>query len=216
MCAAVAYASSPARRPIAVGLSRFPTVTETFILREITEMERQGQPVRLVPLIRETPPVIHDAAKPWIARALYTRWVSPAILLANLATLAKHPIHYLRILGRVFAGTSRKMLPATLAIFPKSVYLARQLASEGIDHLHAHYASIPTTMALLVAQFAPVSFSFTVHAFDIQGDRSLLAWKIREARFIRSISDLNKRFLEFHYPEARGKVEVVHVGIDPD
>ncbi|HEX6203188.1 MAG TPA: O-antigen ligase family protein, partial [Thermoanaerobaculia bacterium] len=31
------------RRPVAVLLSRFPLVTETFILREVGEMERQGQ-----------------------------------------------------------------------------------------------------------------------------------------------------------------------------
>jgi glycosyltransferase involved in cell wall biosynthesis len=72
-------------------------------------------------------------------------------------------------------------------------------------------------MALIVANFAPITFSFTVHAFDIQGDRSLLGWKLREARFVRSISELNKRFLERLYPDdARGKIEVVHVGIDPD
>src|SRR5947207_11260508 len=32
--------------PVAVLMSRFPSVTETFILREMIEMERQGMPVR--------------------------------------------------------------------------------------------------------------------------------------------------------------------------
>jgi hypothetical protein len=50
------------RRPVAVLLSRFPLVTETFILREIEEMERQGQPVVLVPLLREKAAVIHREA----------------------------------------------------------------------------------------------------------------------------------------------------------
>src|ERR1044071_2849864 len=50
---AAAGSSAPARRAIAVLLSRFPLVTETFILREIEELERQGQAVRLVPLMRE-------------------------------------------------------------------------------------------------------------------------------------------------------------------
>ena len=36
------------------------------------------------------------------------------------------------------------------------------------------------------------------------------------ARFIRSISDFNRRFLERLYPaEATGKIEVIHVGIEP-
>ena len=53
------------RPPVAVLLSRFPLVTETFILREVVEMERQGQPVRLVPLLREVTPTVHREAEPW-------------------------------------------------------------------------------------------------------------------------------------------------------
>ena len=206
------------RRTIAVGLSRFPTVTETFILREVTEMERQGQPVQLVPLIRENPPVVHDAAKPWVERALFTPWISPAILAANLSVFVRNPLRYLGTILRLKLGTLKapKTLLGTLGIFPKSVWLARRLAREGVRHIHVHYASHPATMALIVSKFAPITYSFTVHAFDIQGDRSLLDWKIRESRFVRSISQFNKRFLEGLYPDdARGKIEVIHVGIEP-
>ncbi|HEY0370932.1 MAG TPA: glycosyltransferase family 4 protein [Thermoanaerobaculia bacterium] len=217
MTAALAYAPQQQRRTVAVGLSRFPTVTETFILREVTEMERQGQPVRLVPLIKENPPVVHDAAKPWTQRALYTPWLSPTIALANLEAFVRKPLRYLGTLAKIIRGTSPKMLLGTLAIFPKSVWLAQQLVHEGVQHLHVHYASHPATMALIVSRFAPITFSFTVHAFDIQGDRSLLDWKIAEAQFVRSISQYNKRFLEGLYPkEAQNKIEVVHVGIEPD
>jgi Glycosyltransferase len=205
-------------RAIAVGLSRFPTVTETFILREVTEMERQGQPVRLVPLIREHPPVVHDAAKPWMQRALFTPWLSLQIALANLGAFICYPLRYTTTLLRIILGTLKapKTLLGTLGIFPKSVFLARQLAREGVKHIHVHYASHPSTMALIVSKFAPITYSFTVHAFDIQGDRSLLDWKIRESRFVRSISQFNKRFLEGLYPrDAKGKIEVIHVGIEP-
>ncbi|HUR82775.1 MAG TPA: glycosyltransferase family 4 protein [Thermoanaerobaculia bacterium] len=202
-----------------MGLSRFPTVTETFILREVTEMERQGQPVRLVPLIRENPPVVHDAAKPWMQRALFTPWLSLRIALANLGAFICYPLRYTSTLLGIILGTLKapKSLIGMLGIFPKSVFLARQLATEGVKHIHVHYASHPATMALIVSKFAPITYSFTVHAFDIQGDRSLLDWKIRESRFVRSISQYNKRFLEGLYPkDAHGKIEVIHVGIEPD
>src|SRR5687768_2143820 len=119
-------------RPIAVVLSRFPTVTETFILREFVEMERQGQPVRLVPMIKETPPFIHDAAQPWTDRALYTPFVSPAILAANVRAFFKRPLHYLGVLAKLIAGTIHKpgRLIRTLALFPKSVLLAEKLTAE--------------------------------------------------------------------------------------
>lgn len=220
--AELASTAAPAQRAqtasLGVLLSRFPTVTETFILREVDEMERQGQRVRLVPMLKETPAVVHDAARPWTARALYTRYLSPAIALANLRALIRQPIRYLSLFLRLIAGTVTHpaTLLRTIAVFPKSVYLAQQLSREGVRHVHAHFATHPTTMALIIASLSDITFSFTVHAHDIQIDRSLLGWKLRETRFVRSISDYNKRFLEDLYPQAHGKIMVVHVGIEPE
>ena len=204
--------------PVAVLLSRFPTVTETFILREVDEMERQGQSVVLVPMLRENPPVVHDAAKPWTARALYTRYVSPAIFAANLRAFFKQPARCVSLFARLVAGTITRpgTLARTIAVFPKSVYLAERLPREGVRHVHAHFATHPSTMALIISSLSDITFSFTVHAHDIQLDRSLLGWKLRETRFVRSISDYNKRFLEKLYPQAHGKIMVVHVGIEPE
>jgi hypothetical protein len=160
------------RPPLAVLVSRFPLVTETFILREIIEIERQGQPVVLVPMIRETPVVVHEAAKPWVERALYTPW------------MFRVPLRTLPLLLRLVAGTLRRpgTLLRTLALFPKSVWLARELERRGVRHIHAHFATHPTTMALIIAALTKIPFSFTVHAHDIQLDRSLLRWKIRGRR----------------------------------
>ncbi len=215
-----AAASLPQKRPaVAVLMSRFPTVTETFILREMIEMERQSQPVRLVPMLREDPPVVHEEAKPWTSRALYTSYLSGAIVAANLRTLVRRPFTYLSLLARLIGGTITRpgTLARTVAIFPKSVYLAQELQRERLKHIHAHYATHPATMALIVSKLSDITFSFTVHAHDIQVDRSLLRWKLRETRFVRSISDYNKRFLERLYPEETrgGKIIVVHVGIEP-
>jgi colanic acid/amylovoran biosynthesis glycosyltransferase len=212
-----APAHDPHTRPVAVLLSRFPTVTETFILREVDEMERQGQRVRLVPMLQEHPPVIHDAALPWTTRALYTSYLSLPIVLANLRTLLRRPARYLSLFARLVAGTIARpgTLFRTVAVFPKSVYLAEKLSGEGIRHVHAHFATHPSTMALIIASFSNITFSFTVHAHDIQLDRSLLGWKLSETRFVRSISGYNQRFLEELYPQARGKIMVVHVGIEP-
>lgn len=210
--------SSPARRTVAVLMSRFPTVTETFILREMIEMERQAQPVRVVPMIRENPRVIHEAAKPWVGRALYTPFLSLPIVRANLRTMLRRPLRYFGLLARLKLGTltSPEVFARTLAVFPKSVYLAEQLTREGIRHVHAHYATHPSTMALIIASLSDITFSFTVHAHDIQVNRALLRWKLRETRFVRSISDFNRRFLEQLYPaEAAGKIDVIHVGIEP-
>src|SRR5437764_5146518 len=121
--------SQPQPSPVAVLMSRFPSVTETFILREMIEMERQGMPVRVVSMIQETPPVLHDAVKPWIPRALFTPFFSPGVTAANSRMLARRPLGYLGLLARLVAGTIAHPLTLlkTLAIFPKSVAIAEQL-----------------------------------------------------------------------------------------
>lgn len=205
-----------ARRAVAVLLSRFPAVTETFILREVAEMERQGQPVLLVPLIRDEPDVVHAQAAPWAERALYTPFVSPEILAANLRALRRSPKAYLSALVLVLSRTwtSWNLFLRSVALFPKSVYLAERLTSEGIRHVHAHFATHPATMALVISRLSGISFSITAHAHDIFVRRHLLREKIREARFVRVISDFNRRYLIDRYPdEAGGKLVVIHVGV---
>ena len=206
-----------ARRAIAVMVSRFPLITETFILRELIELERRGQPVLLVPMLRETPQVVHDEAKPWVGRAFYTPYVSVAIAAANLRALRRRPLRYLGLLAGLVAGSLRSpnVLARTIAIFPKCIYVAEELQAQGIKHIHAHFATHPATMAMIVSELTGIGFSITAHAHDIFVDRTLLGMKLRRAKFIRAISKFNRRFLADLYPEAASKIEVIHVGIDP-
>ena len=199
-------------------LSRFPLITETFILREIIELERQGQPVLLVPLLKLTPAVTHHEASAWTKRALYTPFLSAEILRANLRMLRRRPWPYVALLGRIATGTiaSPNFFVRSLALFPKSVFLAERLEREGIRHLHAHYATHPTTVALIASTLTGMTFSFTVHAHDIFVRRHLLRWKLEAASFVRAISQFNREFLTRHYHEALvRKVQVIHVGINP-
>jgi len=213
-----AAADGPAvRRPIAVLVSRFPLITETFILREISELERQGQPVVLVSMIEEHPEVMHREAVPWHGRAIYTPFFSPAIAAAFGRALVRQWRILLPLIGWIVAESIHRpvTLFKSLLVVPKCAYLATQLRSESVSHLHAHFATHPTTMALVISKLTGIPFSFTVHAHDIFVDRTHLRRKVREALFVRSISRFNKLFLERLYPrEAHGRIEVVHVGIE--
>jgi glycosyltransferase involved in cell wall biosynthesis/O-antigen ligase/aminoglycoside phosphotransferase (APT) family kinase protein len=212
-------AGPPEVRPsVAVLLSRFPLITETFILREIIEMERQGQPVLLVPLLKETPAVVHREAMPWTKQALYTPFLSADIVRANLRMMRRRPCQYVATLWRIGMGTvaSPDFFIRSLALFPKAVFLAERLEREGIRHLHAHYATHPATVALIASALTGMTFSFTVHAHDIFVRRSLLRWKLEAASFVRAISQFNREFLARRYPAALvRKVQVIHVGINP-
>jgi colanic acid/amylovoran biosynthesis glycosyltransferase len=207
------------RQPVAVVVSRFPKITETFILREIEALERLGQPVRLVPLLEHRDPVVHPRALPWVEEALYTPFLSGPILRENLAALREGPAYYLRTLLRVVIGSASglRALAGAVTLFPKAVYLGRRLADEGVGHVHAHFATHPATVAHVASAFSGIPYSFTAHAHDIflASSRPLLGSKIRAAAFVRTISDYNRRFLEARYPTARDRMHVIHMGLDP-
>ena len=207
------------RTGIAVIVMRFPRIDETFILREITELERHGQPVLVVPLLPGGERVVHEEAKSWVKRALYTPLLSASIVRSNLKVFLKTPLAYLRLLVRLLATTIVRpsTMIRTLALFPKSVHLSTVLKRLGIKHVHAHFASHATTVAYIISSLGNITYSFTVHGPDVFVHRVLLKEKIAGAKFIRAISLFNKAFLCGLYPTlTEGKIFVVHSGVNPD
>lgn len=207
------------RTAIAVLMTHFPRIDETFILREINELERHGQPVVVVPLVRLPARVVHEEAKPWMRRALFTPLLDAAIVASNLRTFVRDPLRYLRLLFTIVLRTLWR--PSTLlrsvALFPKAVHLARVLPAMGIRHMHAHFASHATTAAWVISSLSGVTYSFTVHGPDVFVHRLLLREKIAGAKFVRCASVFNKAFLTGLYPDiSRGKLEVVRTGVNPE
>jgi colanic acid/amylovoran biosynthesis glycosyltransferase len=207
------------RDTIGVLVSRFPVLNETYILREINELERHGQPIVLVPLIRHHDGVMHEEAKPWLRRALYTPLLSGAIAMANVRRFLAGPGAYLKLFFKVTAHSILRpsILLRTMAMFPKSVWLAEELPRMGVRHVHAHFATNAAMMAYIISSFSDVTYSFTVHGPDIFVQRLFLREKLRRAKFIRAVSTFNKAFLTGLFPEETGdKVEVVHLGVNPE
>src|SRR5437762_12602059 len=78
------------RSQLAYLVSKFPAITETFILREIIELERQGLSPTLYTIRHEHPEVVHDDANPWIERLHVADYGAPATWSANLLTFLAH------------------------------------------------------------------------------------------------------------------------------
>ncbi|HEX8148582.1 MAG TPA: glycosyltransferase [Pyrinomonadaceae bacterium] len=207
------------RAHVAYIMSRFPLLTETFILREMLELERQGASLLVLPLLRARQAVRHAEVERLRAEVHYTPFVSPAIVAANLHFLLRSPARYLRLLWAVLRGNfgSANLFFGALGVFPKSVYFARLVRARGVGHVHAHFATHPALSALVVSELSGASFSFTAHAHDIFLHELMLAEKVRRARFVVSISEFNKRYiLERARGVAADKIEVVRCGIEPE
>ena len=85
-------ATNDVRPCVAYIMSRFPKLTETFVLDEILELERRGIRVEVFPLWREPAKVIHQDARPIVERAHFTPTIDLQILGDNLLQLTRTPV----------------------------------------------------------------------------------------------------------------------------
>jgi colanic acid/amylovoran biosynthesis glycosyltransferase len=203
---------------IAYVMSRFPLLSETFILREMIEMEKLGYQIALYPLICQDQPVVHADAKKWIPRANCIPFFSAAILLENLRVLITKPVLFFSLLIRIIWGnrSSLDFLIKGLLLFPKAVYAAKQMKLDGIEHIHAHYATHPALKSWIIHKLTGITYSITIHSHDIYDCHAMLAPKLRDAAFLAPISEYNIKYLENLLGGwVREKCHIVHCGIDP-
>jgi colanic acid/amylovoran biosynthesis glycosyltransferase len=208
------------RRPrLAYLVSKFPTVTETFILREIIELERLGLTPALYTIRREHPEVVHDDAIPWLERLRVAPYASPGLWIANLITFLANPLLYIGLLMltiRELWGEWHLMVRDVAGFF-KAVAFARMMQAEEIRHIHAHWATHTAYMAYIIYRLTGISYSFTAHAHDIYVRKAMLRTKVRHARFVATISRFNVGELVRDCGEdMRRKIYVVRCGISPD
>jgi glycosyltransferase involved in cell wall biosynthesis len=199
-------------------MSRFPKLTETFVLFEMLELEALGFEIEVFPLLREHEPVAHAETRELIERAHYAPFFSFASLAAQLHFLARAPRRYLGTLCQVLAHTlpSANFFAGALWFFPKSVFFAREMERRGITHVHAHFANHPALAALIVHRLTGIPFSFTAHGSDLHVDQTALAWKLSAAAFAVTVSEYNREFVRERLGHsAAEKLRVIHCGVDP-
>jgi glycosyltransferase involved in cell wall biosynthesis len=205
------------RLKVAYVMSRFPKLTETFVLFEMLAVEEQGLDVGLYPLLRQCEPVVHPDAIPLTDRAHFHPFLSRAILRSQLAFLRRSPRTYLTTLWALLRGTwgSLNFFVGAAAIFPKVVHAARLMAAEGVDHVHCHFANHPAAAGFVIHRLTGIPFSFTAHGFDLHVDRRMLCAKIADAAFVVPISKYNRELIVKECGEhVRRKLVVIHCGVD--
>jgi glycosyltransferase involved in cell wall biosynthesis len=204
------------KKNIAYLVSRFPKLTETFILYEMQALEALGARLDLFPLVRQREKVIHPEAESWIRRAHYRAWYAPRLALSQLYWLVRSPRTTLAVWWEILAGygLKPKRLLRTLYTLGLAFDFARQMRRMGTGHIHAHWATNPATAAYIIQRLTGIPYSFTAHAHDLYVDQTMLAKKMDQAAFVVTISEYNRQVLR----RLTGKehIAVVHCGVDTD
>lgn len=173
---------------LAYVLGTFPAVSETFILREILELRRRGLEIALFALRRPDGGPAVAAAGDLPALTCYRAPILNAAVMAALAhALVRHPVRFIRVLGRTLALAPHAPLEMLkrLRNVPAAAFFARRASRLGVEHVHAHFAFRPADVAWMMAELMGVGFSFSAHAGDLYVQSpALLARKVRAARFV--------------------------------
>jgi glycosyltransferase involved in cell wall biosynthesis len=236
-------AAAVARTRVAYIMSRFPKLTETFILFEMLAAEREGLDVEVYPLLRarntaahpeagsffgkvieltrrpNSSVVMHPEAAHFVDRAHFTPLFSLGILISQAVMLLRRPYRYLSALWTVIRANfgSTNYLLGGLAFFPKAVHFARLMKADGIDHIHAHFANHPAAVAWVIHRLTDIPYSFTAHGADLQVDQHMLREKVAAADRVITVSDDNKRLIaDVCGASCEARVWVLRCGVDTD
>ena len=194
--------------------TKFPVLTETFIYREIEGLRKKGLDVMTFSVKRPRGKEIPREAEGLLKETFYLWPPNPIKFL--------QAIFYLLITR---PGRCLDLFVSTMKYYPRMLrgmihllegcYLAGVCQKRGIQHLHAHFATGPTSLALMTRELLGIPFSFTAHAMDIYRDRLFLEKKIKRAKFVVTVSEYNKRKLLSCCPGINpNKIKVIHCGID--
>lgn len=207
----------PSRPHIAYMMSRFPKITETFVLYELLEIQRFGADIVIFPLLIEREQVSHPDVVTLSDRVHYAPFLNFPVLGANLCWLIRSPHRYVAAIWEALRGNwgSANLFIGALGILPKSMLYARKMQLMGVSHVHAHFATHPALAALIVYRMTNIPFSFTAHGHDVHIDLRMFEHKARLARFWVTISRYNERLLADAFGESINDNEyLIHCGVD--
>ena len=159
---------------------------EAFIVPEIRELKRRGHEVLIVPTYPRGE-VLHGDVKPLLDHVVSEPLLSVGIARAAARRFKGKPSEALGALRCLFGSRSAGVLLRNLVVYPKGLWLADLARAWRADHIHAHWSTVPATMALIASEMADLPWSITTHRFDIAED-NLLATKAKKACFVRAIN----------------------------
>lgn len=205
---------------IAYLVNQYPGISHTFVRREILALEKLGMSVARFAIRSSRQGLISEEDK---SEAALTRRVvgAPALDLIGsiLASLLRSPLGALTAFAAAiqFGRKSEAGLFRHGLYFLEALVLAHWLRRAGVNHVHAHFGTNSTTVALLASRITGGSFSFTAHGpeeFDKPGPIGLKE-KIEEAAFTVAISSFGMSQLRrLVTPDHWSKIKIVHCGIE--
>ena len=198
-----------------------PSLSATFVTNEIWALEALGEEIH--PYSIHVPG--HAAhGKKAAALAARTNILYEHTMQSNLRAFKWLSLHHKRSVAKAIAqltvdviktGLFRKAALKLVYQFLHGAWLARDMRNKSIEHLHIHFAHVPTQIGMYAAALAGIPFTFMAHANDIFERPLLIKEKIKRSHKTVSISNYNVKVMA-KYGGNTDKIEIVRCGVDSE
>lgn len=170
-------------------LRYYPTLSETFVYREISELQRRGFEVAVAALGERSDGALQDE----LPRVPV--WRPPRL------PPTPPPLSDLRWL------TAQQRFVRAL----RAGWIARRAKAHRVVRVHAHFAGEAAEVARVVARSMGVPFSVTTHAVDLFRPRPAIARVLADARPVFTIAEHHRRYLQQRWGVGSA---LVRMGVD--
>lgn len=203
---------------VAYLLKMFPRLSETFILNEVLELERQGVEVQVFSLMPPGDGKFHGSISELKLTIRYIPREKPEAFWARLGEFEPDLVPSMDRWEPAVEFLRKYRIPKDLDMLLRALIIGAEAKKSGVQHIHAHFATISTRMAALVNLLYDIPFSFTCHAKDIfrvTVDRELFRDLVAKSSFAITVSDFNRNFILENTPGVDSeKIIRLYNGID--
>jgi glycosyltransferase involved in cell wall biosynthesis len=205
---------------IAYLVNQYPKVSHSFIRREIAGIEACGIQVARFSIRSCGSELVDEEDKRELEKTRFVLGIGKVgLLFALLRVAITRPIRFLSALWLMLqvGRKSERGVLRHLAYLAEACVLLGWFSELGIAHVHAHFGTNSTTVAMLCRALGGPPYSFTVHGpeeFD-KAEALALTEKIKRAAFVVAISSFGKSQLyRWCEHEQWSKIQVIHCGVD--
>ena len=201
-------------------INTYPRASHSFIRREVQALERMGWQITRFAMrsdagaLAEPADIAEDARTEHILKAGAWRLMRTAA-----GWMIRRPLKSLRALRLAWQCGARANARALHMVYlAEAAYISQRCYDLRLPHVHAHFGTNATTVAMLAQCMGGPGYSFTVHGpeeFDAPIALSL-GEKAHRALFAVTISSFGRSQLCRWTPvEDWPRIHVVHCGIEP-
>lgn len=205
---------------VAYLVNQYPSVSHSFIRREIQSLEGKGIEIARYSVRSLYKDLVDEGDIKEHAKTRFILTTPKRTLFCTLiTTLITKPGRFIKSLYKTLkmGFKSDRGVINHVFYFVEACLIAKWVKQDGVKHIHAHFGTNSTSVALITHWLTDIPFSFTVHGpeeFD-KPEFLSLKLKIEHSKFVAAISSFGKSQLYRQIDEKDWhKVQVVHCGLE--